>query len=272
MSGRLRLPLRSDDDARMTLIDHLDELRSRIIKVGAAFLVATIVAWIFHVWIYNALLKPSGLEDLKATAVTVPFLTDVKLALYAALVLTIPVLLYQAWAFVAPAVGEMGRIFTYTLITLASSLFLAGIAFAYYAVLPIATDFLLSWGEGRFDPIITADNYLSFATRFLFAFGIGFEMPAATFVGAKLGLISGNTLKKYRRAAVVVNAVVAAMLTPADIFSMILLLIPLVFLYELSIIIARYVNPVSPETELDTLDDEDENYDEDGYDDDEDDN
>lgn len=259
MASRLRLPTRARDEARMTLIDHLDELRSRIIKVGAAFLVAAVVAWIFHVPIYYALLEPSGLEDLKATAVTVPFLTDVKLTLYSALVLTIPVLLYQAWAFVAPAVGEVGRLFTYTLITLASSLFLAGVAFGYYLVLPIATDFLLSWGEDRFDPIITSDNYLSFATRFLFAFGVGFEMPAATFVGAKLGLISGDILRKYRRAAIVVNALLAAALTPADVFSMILLAVPLVILYEASILIAGYVNPVTEGTGRDALV-EDEEY------------
>ncbi|HZY65588.1 MAG TPA: twin-arginine translocase subunit TatC [Rubrobacteraceae bacterium] len=251
----------------MTLIDHLDELRSRIIKVGAAFLVAAVVAWIFHVRIYNALLEPSGLEELQFTSLTAPFLTDVKLTLYSALVLTIPVLLYQAWAFVAPAVGEVGRLFTYTLITLASSLFLAGIAFGYYLVLPIATNFLLSWGGDRFGEIITADNYLSFATRFLFAFGIGFEMPAATYVGAKLGLISGEILRKYRRAAIVVNAVLAAALTPADVFSMILLAVPLIILYEVSILIAVYVNPVTDEVGLDALveDDEYEENNEDRY-------
>lgn len=247
----------------MTLIDHLDELRSRIIKVGAAFLLAAVVGWIFHKPIYDALLEPSGLPDLKATALTVPFLTDVKLALYSALVLTVPILLYQAWAFVAPAVGEMGRLFTYTLITLASSLFLAGIAFAYYLVLPIATDFLLNWGEDRFDPIITADSYLSFATRFLFAFGIGFEMPAATFVGAKLGLISGDILRKWRRAAIVVNMVLAAALTPADVFSMVLLAVPLIFLYEVSILIAGYVNPVTDGVGRDALVEDDEDYEED---------
>ncbi|MGB3635190.1 MAG: twin-arginine translocase subunit TatC [Rubrobacteraceae bacterium] len=262
MASRLRLPLRSDDEARMTLIDHLDELRSRIIKIGAAFIVAAIVAWIFHVRIYEALLEPSGLKELQFTSLTAPFLTDVKLTLYSALVLTVPVLLYQAWAFVAPAVGEVGKLFTYTLIVLASSLFLAGIAFAYYLVLPLATEFLLSWGEERFEEIITADNYLAFVTRFLFAFGIGFEMPAATFVGAKLGLVSGEMLRKFRRAAIVVNAVLAAALTPADVLSMILLAIPLIFLYEVSILIALYVNPVTEGTGADALvDDEEEDYD-----------
>lgn len=265
MASRLRLPTRSHDEARMTLIDHLDELRSRIIKVGAAFIVAAIVAWIFHIRIFNALMEPSGLENLKFTSFTAPFLTDIKLALYSALVLTVPVLLYQAWAFIAPAVGEVGRLFTYTLITLASSLFLAGIAFGYYLVLPIAINFLSNWGGDRFEDIITADNYLSFATRFLFAFGIGFEMPAATYVGAKLGFISGDILRKYRRAAIVVNTVLGAALTPADVFSMILLAIPLILLYEVSILIAAYVNPVTEEVGVDALVDDDE-YEEDDED------
>ena len=266
MASRLRLPTREHDEARMTLIDHLDELRSRIIKVGAVFIVAAVVAWIFVEPIYEALLEPSGLEELQFTSLTAPFLTDIKLTLYSALVLTIPVLLYQAWAFVAPAVGEVGRLFTYTLITLASALFLAGIAFAYYLVLPIATNFLLTWGEDRFEDIITTDFYLSFVTRFLFAFGIGFEMPAATFVGAKLGLISGDILRKWRRAAIVVNTVLAAALTPADVFSMILLAIPLIFLYEVSILIAGYVNPVTDEVGRDALVEDDEYEDEDDSD------
>jgi sec-independent protein translocase protein TatC len=155
----------------------------------------------------------------------------------------------------------MGRIQTYTIIALASSLFLAGIAFGYFVVLPIGINFLLGWDQSRYELIITPTNYLAFVTRFLLAFGIVFELPAATYVGAKLGLITAPTLKKYRRHSILVNALLAAALTPTpDPFSMVLMMGPMVLMYELSIIIAGYVNPVSPETELDTLDDEDEDY------------
>src|SRR3712207_2306369 len=160
MAGRLRLPSRPRgprDEARMTLIEHLGELRSRIIKIGAAFFVAAVVAWFFVERIFNLLLEPAGdaLRDgLYVTSVTEQLFTDVKLALYTAFLFTIPVLLYQAWAFVAPAVGEMGRAFTYILIALASSLFLAGVAFGYFVVLPIGVDFLLSWGGDRYNPLI----------------------------------------------------------------------------------------------------------------------
>ena len=269
MASRLRLPNRAQDDMRMTLIEHLDELRSRIIKIAVVFILATIVAWFFRAEVFNALIEPASsvLQKLSVTRVAEQLISDLKLALYVAFVATIPVLLYQIWAFVAPAVGEMGRLQTYTIITLASSLFLAGVAFGYFVVLPIGIKFLLTWAPDRYSLIITPTDYLAFVTRFLLAFGIVFELPAATYVGAKLGLINAPTLKKYRRHAIIVNAIAAAAITPTpDPLSMLLMMGPMVLMYELSIIIARYVNPVSPETELDTLDDEDDDY----YEDDED--
>src|SRR5215210_2843182 len=249
MAGRLRLPTRPRDEARMTLIEHLDELRSRIIKVGVAFIVAATVAWFFRARIFEWLLAPAGDAlngKLNVTSVTEQLFTDMKLALYVGFLLTIPVLLYQAWAFVAPAVGDMGRAFTYTIITLASALFLAGVAFGYFAVLPIGTQILLTWAPDRYNTIITSQFYLQFVTRFLLAFGIVFELPAATYVGAKLELVDAPLLKRYRRHAIVINFILAAALTPGqDPFSMILMAVPMVAMYELSVIIARYVNPVS---------------------------
>lgn len=261
MAGRLRIPTRPRDEAQMSLIDHLDELRSRIIKVAVAFFAVAIVAWFFREQIYYALLEPApSLEgQLNFTSITAPIITDIKLTLYSAFLLTIPILLYQMWAFVAPAVGEMGRAFTYVLISLASALFLAGVAFGYFVVLPIGIDFLLGWAPERYDEIITADTYLGFVTRFLLAFGIVFEFPAATLVGAQLGLITAPFLKKYRKHAIVANTILAAALTPGqDPFSMVLMAIPMIFMYEVSIIIARFVNPVSPEEELPTEQDDDE--------------
>lgn len=261
MAGRLRIPTRPRDEAQMSLIDHLDELRSRIIKVAVAFFAVAIVAWFFREQIYYALLEPApSLEGrLNFTSITAPIITDIKLTLYTAFLVTIPILLYQMWAFVAPAVGDMGRAFTYILISLASSLFLAGVAFGYFVVLPIGIDFLLGWDPERYEEIITADTYLGFVTRFLLAFGIVFEFPAATYVGAKLGLVTAPFLKSYRKHAIVANTILAAALTPGqDPFSMILMAIPMIFMYEVSIIIARFVNPVEPEEELPTEQDDDE--------------
>ena len=270
MAGRLRLPSRPRgprDEARMTLIEHLGELRSRIIKVGVAFFVAAVVAWFFRVRIFGWLLAPAGDSlsgKLSVTSVTEQLFTDMKLALYVGFLLTIPVLLYQAWAFVAPAVGDLGRAFTYTIITLASALFLAGVAFGYFIVLPIGTQFLLNWAPDRYNTIITSQFYLQFTTRFLLAFGIVFELPAATYVAAKLELVDAPLLKRYRRHAIVLNFILAAALTPGqDPYSMVLMAAPMVVMYELSIIIARYVNPVSEVTvrELGS-EEEDEEYEE----------
>jgi sec-independent protein translocase protein TatC len=235
----------------MTLIEHLEELRSRIIKVALVFIAAAVVAAFFVPQIFEWLLKPSGLERLNNLSPAQGLITDMKLVLYAAFVLTIPVLLYQAWMFVAPAVGETGRVFTYVLVGLASSLFLGGVAFGYYVVLPVGLEFLLNYANDRYNEMITADTYLPFVTRFLLAFGIVFELPAATYVGAKLGLVTASFLKRYRRHAIVVNAVLAAALTPGqDPFSMILMAIPMVLMYEISILIARFVNPGLTEESL----------------------
>ena len=248
----------------MTLIEHLGEFRSRIIKVAIAFFVVAFIAWFFREHVFEFLLAPAPSLDgkLNVTAVTEQLITDLKLTLYVAFLLTIPVLLYQAWAFVAPAVGDMGRAFTYTLITLASSLFLAGVAFGYFVVLPIGIDFLLSWDPDRYETIITSNSYLSFVTRFLLAFGIVFELPAATYVGAKLELVDAPLLKNYRRHAVVVNTILAAALTPGqDPFSMVLMAVPMVVMYEVSILIARYVNPVSEVSVREIARDEDDEAD-----------
>ena len=249
MAGRLRLPSRSRDprdEVRMTLIEHLGELRSRIIKVAIAFFLVAILAFLFVRRIFEFLLAPAPQlkGKLFVTGVTEPLITDIKLALFTALLLTIPIILYQGWAFIAPAVGDLGRTFTYILITLASSLFLAGVAFGYYVVLPIGLDFLFAYGGDRYNEIISGEKYLPFVTRFLLAFGIVFEFPAATYVGAKLELVDAPLLKKYRKHAIVLNTVLAAALTPGqDPFSMVLMAVPMIVMYEISIFIARYVNP-----------------------------
>jgi len=253
MAGRLKMPLRSREDARMTLIEHLGELRSRIIKIAAIFVIAAIVTWFFRERLFFFLLEPAGEQfqgsRLYVTSVGEQFVSDMKLALWAAFVVTIPVLLYQAWAFVAPAVGDMGRVTTYILITLASSLFLAGIAFGYYFVLPTGLGFLLNWDTDRYETIITPSFYLAFTTRFLLACGLVFELPAATYVCARLGLIDANLLKKYRKHAIVGNTILAAAITPSpDPFTMVMLAVPLVVMFEFSIVIARYVNPTTEVT------------------------
>lgn len=246
MVDRSHLPSNQRDDALMTLIEHLDELRSRIIKVGLAFFAASIAAWFFRLQILERLLEPSGLDTLQALSPTEQLMTHVKLCLYTGFMLTIPVLIYQAWAFVAPAVEATGRAFTHILIGMSSTLFLAGAAFGYYVVMPIGLNFLIEWDPEHFDPEITSGYYLAFVTRQLLAFEAVFELPAVAYVGAKLGLLDAPFLKRHRRHATAVSAVLAAALTPSrDVVSMILMAVPIVVLYETSIVITHYVYPVS---------------------------
>lgn len=273
-SSRFRLR-RPRDEARMTLIEHLDELRSRIIKIGVFFVLVSIVAWFFRTQIFDLLLAPAGSVlhgHLNVTSVTEQLFTDMKLALYVGFVLTIPVFLYQLWAFIAPAVGDLGRAFTYTIISMASVLFLAGVAFGYFVVLPVGTHVLLTWAPDRYNLIITSQSYLPFVTRFLLAFGVVFELPAATYVAAKLELVNAPMLRKYRKHAIVLNTILAAALTPGqDPYSMMLMAVPMLAMYEVSVLIARFVNPVSPQTLPDTTSDDDEAFEEyetNGYEDD----
>src|SRR5215213_6911529 len=228
MAGRLRLPSPPRDEARMTLIEHLEELRSRLLKVGIAFVVVAVLAGFFVADIFRLLLEPSGLTELNFLGPAQGLLTDVKLVLFTAFLLTLPVLIYQGWMFVAPAVGEVGRATTYILVGMSSLLFLAGVVFGYWVVLPIGLDFLLGYAPDRSNEVITA----------------------AAYVGAKLGLLTADFLRRYRRHALIVNAVLAAALTPGqDPFSMILMAVPMVLMYEASILIARFVNPVVPHEE-----------------------
>ena len=250
MAERLRIRTSPRDEARMTLIEHLEEFRSRLFRVAIAFVLACIGTWIFRRQIFDWLLEPANLDRLTFMGPAQGLMTDVKLSLFSAFLLTVPVVIYQAWMFVAPAVGEVGRAFTYVIVTLSSLLFLAGIAFGYYAILPVGLQFLLDYESDRFEALPTADTYLPFITRTLLAAGIVFELPAATYVGAKLGLITAPTLRRFRKHALIVNAVVAAALTPSpDPFSMVLMAVPLAVMYELSIIIARFVNPMVPHEE-----------------------
>src|ERR671921_2216146 len=141
MAGRLRLPTRPRDEARMTLMEHLEELRSSILRVGIAFVAVAILAGFFVDDIFWWLLWPSDLDQLNYLGPAQGLLTDVKLALFSAFLLTLPVLIYQAWMFVAPAVGEVGRVSTYVLVSLSSALFLGGVAFGYFLVLPTGLQF-----------------------------------------------------------------------------------------------------------------------------------
>src|SRR5688500_3883506 len=192
---------------RITLFYVINKLCFMDIKVCFSYFLLVNLAILFIRKIFYFLMAPAQQlkGELFVTGVTEPLITDIKLALFTALLLTIPIILYQGWAFVAPAVGDIGRAFTYILITLPSSLFLAGIAFGYYVVLLIGLDCLFADEGYRYSEFISVQKYWPFVTRFVLAFGIVFDLTTATYVGAKIELFEAPLLKKYRKHAIILD-------------------------------------------------------------------
>lgn len=238
MSRRVR-PVSHED--RLSLVEHLDELRSRLIVSGAAFGVALALCF----WQNHLLLEiasgplPSGHKQLITFGVTEPFTTTLTISAYGAIILSLPVLIYQAYAYVLPAFSDAERRTALPIMLMAPVLFLAGVAFAYFVVMPAAAKFLLNFNDSQFNVQVRARDYYSFFSMTMLAGGIVFQMPLAILAVTRLGIVSVAQLSSNRRYAYLVIAIVAAALPGVDPVSMLLEMVPLLALYELSILLAR---------------------------------
>jgi sec-independent protein translocase protein TatC len=227
-------------EERLTVVDHLDELRARIIvallALGAAFALTT---WQNHLVleVVNRPL-PAGVEPL-TFGVTEPFLTTITNSLYAALLLALPVILYQAYAFILPAFSPTERRVALPLLLLVPVLFVAGVAFCYFVVLPPAIKFLLNFNASEFNTQVRARDYYSFVTLTLIALGLAFQVPVAILALVRLEVVSVKALRRNRRYAVLVIAILAALLPTIDPVTLLLEMMPLILLYELSILVAQ---------------------------------
>jgi sec-independent protein translocase protein TatC len=231
----------------MPFLDHLEELRSRLIWSLAA-LVALSIGGFFIVTgldVIGVLERPfhQVLPDelLRYTSPTTPVIVTFKLSFVVGFILALPIIAWHAWAFFEPALYERERRFVVPAIGIGFVLFLAGIAMAYFFVLPLGLRFLLGFQAESLTPIITVDEYLRFATRLILAFGIVFEMPVVLVLLSMLGIVTPAGLRKYQRHAIVGLAAASALLTPADPGTMLMLLAPMLLLYELSIFLVRLV-------------------------------
>jgi sec-independent protein translocase protein TatC len=238
MSRRVR-PVSHED--QLSLVEHLDELRSRLIVSAAAFGVALALCF----WQNHLLLEiasgplPSGHKQLITFGVTEPFTTTLTVAAYGAIVLSLPVLLYQAYAYVLPAFSDAERRTALPIMLMAPVLFLTGVVFAYFVVMPAAVKFLLNFNDSQFNVQVRARDYYSFFSMTMLAGGIVFQMPLAILAVTRLGIVSVAQLSSNRRHAYLAIAVVAAALPGVDPVSMLLEMVPLLALYELSILLAR---------------------------------
>jgi sec-independent protein translocase protein TatC len=245
MPRRVR-PVGHDD--RMSVVEHLDELRSRLIVCAAVFGAAwALTGWQNHLVleIVNAPL-PDGIEPI-TLAPAEAFYTTLTNAAYAALLISLPVILYQLYAFVLPAFSPPEKRLAKPLLALVPVLFITGVVFCYFVVLGPALDFLLNFNADEFNTQVRARDYYSFVTLLMLAMGIGFQIPVGLLAACRLGLTSVEKLRRNRRYAIVAIAVIAALLPTLDPLTLILEMIPLIALYELSILLAAALARPGPE-------------------------
>jgi sec-independent protein translocase protein TatC len=231
-------PVSHDD--RLTLIEHLDELRTRIVIAALAFAVGFgLCFWQNHEVfdILNAPL-PDGRKPI-TFGVTEPFLTTMTISAYAGFALALPVILYQVYAFVLPAFSPVERRTLTPFLIAMPILFLAGVAFAYFVVMPVAVKFLLNFNEANFDIQVRARDYYSFFGVMLVAMGLLFQIPIAMLSLTRLEIASPEWFAENRRYAIFIIAVVSAAAPGGDPVSMFMIMIPLLLLYEGSIVIAK---------------------------------
>jgi sec-independent protein translocase protein TatC len=226
---------------RLTLVEHLDELRNRIVVSVAVIGVALALCfWQSHLLLEIASAPlPSDHDELLTFGVTEPFTTTLMVALYGALILSMPVLLYQLYAFVLPAFSQTERRVVMPILVLAPLLFAAGVAFSYFVVMPPATEFLLGFNDTEFNVQVRARDYYSFFSTTMLAGGLIFQLPLAIVALTRLGIVSTGQLRANRRYAYLGIALLAAALPGVDPISMLIEMVPLLVLYELSILLAR---------------------------------
>jgi sec-independent protein translocase protein TatC len=240
---------------------HLVELRKRLgISVAVLFVMffacftfwEPILAWMIHP--LEGVL-PQG-SHVIFTKVQEPFFTALKVSFFTAFIISLPVIFWQFWLFVAPGLYEEEKRLVIPFVTFATLMFLSGASFCYFIVVPLGFDFLINFGSQLFTALPSIGEYVSFFTKLLFGFGLAFELPVITFFFAKLGFVTDKSLIEFFRYAIIIIFLVSALLTPPDVLTQFMMAGPLILLYGVSILVARAVNPEVQEDEDD--DDEDE--------------
>ena len=231
------LPSRLSPDQEATLVEHLTELRQRLIICVLAIVPAFGLAYVFHSELISRLidLLPEDHDTLVTLGVTEPFTTSLKVSFYAALAIVLPIILWQIWSFLAPAVsGDIQRILG-VFVVLATGLFATGVVFSYVIVLPRALEFLVDYDTELYSEQIRASYFLSFVTLTLFASGLAFEMPIFILALVRIGVLTSDKLRRNRRIGVALMVVFAVLLPTVDPVSLVLEVVPLLLLFELSI-------------------------------------
>jgi sec-independent protein translocase protein TatC len=236
----MRLPRRLRHGEEASLVEHLDELRTRLIIGLVALAAGFAVAFVFHAhlldWLNEAL--PDEQRKPVTLGVTEPFVTSIKISLYAGFALALPVILYEVWSFFAPAFEEHAQRIVAGFVALATGLFAGGVAFAYWVVLPPAVHFLTNYDSDQYDIQVRASYYYSFAALLIVGIALIFELPIFVLALVRLGVLTTDMLRRNRKTGYVVMIVIAILLPTVDPVSLVFEAGPLLVLFELSIWLA----------------------------------
>lgn len=225
--------------AEMPFLEHIEELRQRLIKVVATILITSIVAYLFSEQVVNYFVKPVGTVYFRNP--TGAFSIRIKVSLFIGLAAAIPVIIYHFWKFVVPGLYSREVKFLIPVTVFGTIFFFGGASFCFFFVIPAAMQILLSFGTDAVQSLIDVSDYFSFVFWMCVAFGGVFELPILAYFFGKIGFITSRTLRKGRRIAVVLIAIASAVITPTpDAFNMMMLAVPLYILYEVSILVVRF--------------------------------
>lgn len=228
---------RSPDE--LSFLGHLDELRSRLIKIALAVILAACLFYPAVDQVLAFLIRPVG--RVIFTSVADAFVARFMLTLWGGVILALPVIVYQFWEFVSAGLKEHEKKYVRFFAPFSFLLFVLGAVFGYAVMIPVGMRFLLSFSTDFIVPMITLPNYISFVTTLVLAFGAAFELPLILLFLAKVGVVTPAFLVQKRRHAIVLILIVSAIITPPDAVSQMIMALPLVILYELGIIVARVV-------------------------------
>lgn len=235
------------ESSDLPLLEHLEELRQRLIRVFASVLIFSIIAYIFSDTLVDYLVKPVGTVYFRDP--TGAFLARIKVSLFVGVMISIPIILYHFWKFVVPGLYAHEARYLTPIIIFGTIFFFGGAAFCFFLVVPIAMEFLKGFGTENLQAWIDIKEYFSFVIWMCLAFGAVFELPILSFFLGKIGIINSRLLAKGRRYAIVAILIVGTVLTPPDVFSQLMLAIPLYFLYEVSIVVVRMTGRREPKGE-----------------------
>ncbi|TDQ35226.1 twin-arginine translocase subunit TatC [Aureibacillus halotolerans] len=229
------------DNLNLLVAEHIVELRKRVIIVVVALVVFTILGLFLSDPLFVYLSENAYQEDLKGFRVQDPLKVYMQLAFIISLICTFPVALYQLWRFVAPGLFSNERKATLSYIPIAIALFLVGLAFSYFILFPFVLNFMLQLSERMgIEPMVGVQEYFTFLFQITLPFGVLFELPVVVLFLTRLGLLTPTLLRKIRKYSYFVLLIIAGLITPPDIFSHMMVTVPLLLLYELSIVISAY--------------------------------